>query len=193
MEPDAIVADTFLLDFTATSPASRYLEQRYTGDDLEKRLKDISPDYTTAVEDTVKRKAFFTSFNIAPGHRVEFVPFPLERSGFLGAEAHKFLAKLGHLLDVHEAVGTGRQRTRRNLVEVTSVAWQSGLGAKMNRALQRHRAHLPELRRRQQLPAADPQHLRSLDARFSFSPDTPVGAPFRVDQPASGAAAAATD
>ena len=192
-EPDAIVADTFLLDFTATSPASRYLEQRYTGDDLEKRLKDISPDYTTAVEDTVKRKAFFTSFNIAPGHRVEFVPFPLERSGFLGAEAHKFLAKLGHLLDVHEAVGTGRQRTRRNLVEVTSVAWQSGLGAKMNRALQRHRAHLPELRRRQQLPAADPQHLRSLDARFSFSPDTPVGAPFRVDQPASGAAAAATD
>jgi hypothetical protein len=160
---------------------------------MEKRLKDIDSEYTTLTEDRDKRKAFHTSFHIAAGHRINFVPFPLERSGYLGNSAHKFLAIAGHLLDVHEAVGTGRQRTRRNLVEVISVAWQSGLGAKMSRALQRHRANLPELRLRQQLPANDPQHLRPIDGRFFFSPDTPVGAPFRVGQPTAGAAAAATD
>ena len=191
-EPDAIVADTYLIDFTATSPASRYLNQVYIGDVLERKLKDISMDYTTTHEDNAKRKAFHTTFRIAPGHRIYFVPFPLERSGFLGTAAQKFLATAGHLLDIHEAVGTGRQRTRRNLVEVISVAWQAGLGAKMSRALQRHRANLPELRRRQQLQADDPQYLRPIDGRFLPAPDAPVGAPFPVGQPAVGAAEAAT-
>ena len=185
--PDALVPDVSLLDFTATSPNKRYRTQPSS----EERLKAISLDYSTGLAEKVKNLAFHTSFAINQGHRVGFVAFPIERSGYLGRPARDFLARAGHLLDIHEATGTGRQRTRRDLVEIVSVAWQAGLGAKMSRALQRHFANIPALRRRQLLPANDPQFIPPSPGDPPPPLGAPVGAPFSVEQSAGGAAVAA--
>jgi hypothetical protein len=185
--PDALVPDVSLLDFTATSPNKRYRTQPSS----EERLKAISLDYSTGLAEKVKNLAFHTSFAINQGHRVGFVAFPIERSGYLGRPARDFLARAGHLLDIHEATGTGRQRTRRDLVEIVSVAWQAGLGAKMSRALQRHFANIPALRRRQLLPANDPQRNPPSPGDPPPPLGAPVGAPFSVEQSAGGAAVAA--